>query len=252
VRYEWSAAEAQRRWRHAAALLARSILAGQARELGKSLANNAPLLLASSPYTTSGTLIEGLLQMVFRRACFDDADAPRTRDAYEKAVDRGRARLHECLDEIVAGALRWFAEAREVRRTLEDVTAGPAADAMQESNEHLRRLLNAGSLESTPTEWLRQLPRYLKAELRRRQRSGSRGSESPHIVRELRGWSARYANLEQQVGFELRWIPELDDLKHWIEEYRVSLYAQELKTLGPISAARLETRAAGIEAWITR
>jgi hypothetical protein len=58
--------------------------------------------------------------------------------------------------------------------------------------------------------------------------------------------------LENEVGGELRWIPELDDLQHWIEEYRVSLYAQELKTLGPVSAARLETRAAAIEAWVAR
>ena len=50
----------------------------------------------------------------------------------------------------------------------------------------------------------------------------------------------------------MRWIPELDELQGWIEEYRVSLYAQELKTLGPISAARLEQRAAEIEAWLTR
>jgi ATP-dependent helicase HrpA len=50
----------------------------------------------------------------------------------------------------------------------------------------------------------------------------------------------------------MRWIPELDELKFWIEEYRVSLYAQELKTLGPVSAARLEQRAAEIEAWIER
>jgi hypothetical protein len=50
----------------------------------------------------------------------------------------------------------------------------------------------------------------------------------------------------------MRWIPALDELSHWIEEYRVSLYAQELKTLGPISAARLEGRAAEIEAWIAR
>jgi ATP-dependent helicase HrpA len=148
--------------------------------------------------------------------------------------------------------LRWFAEAREVRRALDAVTTGPAADAVEESNEHLRRLLNAEALESTPTDWLRQLPRYLKAEQRRRQRSGSRGGELPHLVKDLRGWSARYSSLEQKVGSELRWIPELDDLKHWIEEYRVSLYAQELKTLGPISAARLEARAAEIEEWITR
>ena len=71
-------------------------------------------------------------------------------------------------------------------------------------------------------------------------------------MRELREWSARHQALAAQVGAELRWIPELDELHNWIEEYRVSLYAQELKTLGPISAARLEQRAAEIDAWINR
>jgi hypothetical protein len=41
-------------------------------------------------------------------------------------------------------------------------------------------------------------------------------------------------------------------LRFWIEEYRVSLYAQELKTLAPISAARLSDRAVEIEAWLDR
>ena len=50
----------------------------------------------------------------------------------------------------------------------------------------------------------------------------------------------------------MRWIPQLDELHAWIEEYRVSLYAQELKTLGPVSAARLAARTAEIDAWLTR
>jgi hypothetical protein len=50
----------------------------------------------------------------------------------------------------------------------------------------------------------------------------------------------------------MRWTPLLPELRFWIEEYRVSLYAQELKTLGPISAARLSARAAEIEAWLGR
>jgi len=58
--------------------------------------------------------------------------------------------------------------------------------------------------------------------------------------------------LEKQLGAELRWSPKIDELRFWIEEYRVSLYAQELKTLAPISAARLEQRAADIEAWLGR
>ena len=252
VRYEWSAAEARRSWRQGAVHLARTMLAAQARDLGKAIAGNASLLLAASPYLESGALTEAVLQLVFRRACFDDGEAPRARGAFEAAVDQGRARLHPCLDETVAAALNWFTEARAVRRALDDPRAALAADAADETREHLRRLLSAGNLESLPADWLRQLPRYLKAEERRWQRSAARGGEPPHIVRELREWSSRSRTLAQQVGAELRWIPELDDLQNWIEEYRVSLYAQELKTLGPISAARLEQRVAEIAAWIAR
>jgi ATP-dependent helicase HrpA len=252
VRYEWSAAEAGRSWRQGAVQLARIMLAAQARDLGKTIAGNAALLLAASPYLRSSALIEAVLQWAFRRACFDDGEAPRTREAFEKAVDQGRARLHPCLEEITAGALNWFTEARAARRVLDDPRNTLAADAADESNEHLRRLLSPGNLESLSADWLRQLPRYLKAEERRWQRNAARGGESPSIVRELREWSVRYRTLAAEVGAEMRWIPELDELQNWIEEYRVSLYAQELKTLGPISAARLEMRAAEIDAWIRR
>jgi ATP-dependent helicase HrpA len=252
LRYEWSAAEARRSWGQGAVHLARIMLAAQARDLGKTIAGNASLLLAASPYLKSDALIEAVLQLVFRRACFDDGDAPRTREAFDRAVDQGRARLHPRLEEAIAGASNWFTEARAVRRALDDPRTALAADAVEESHEHLRRLLSAGNLESLSPDWLRQLPRYLKAEERRWQRSAARGGEPAHIILELRKWSARFRTLAQEIGAELRWIPELDELQNWIEEYRVSLYAQELKTLGAISAARLETRAAEIEAWIAR
>ena len=252
VRYEWSAAEANRSWRKGAAYLARTLLAAQARDLGKTLAGNTALLLAASPYLEGDALVDTLLQMAFRRACFDDAEAPRNRAAFERAIDQGRARLHPCLDEIAAGVSSCFTEARAVRQALDDPRARASADAVDETHEHMRRLFDSGTLESLTPDWLRQLPRYLKAEERRWQRSAARGGESPHIARELREWSVRHQALSAEIGAELRWIPELDELQNWIEEYRVSLYAQELKTLGPISAARLEHRAAEIEGWIAR
>jgi ATP-dependent helicase HrpA len=192
------------------------------------------------------------LQRTFRIACVGDAEAPRSRTAFERAVEQGRARLRPCLDEIVAATLIWLAEAREVRRTLDDPRTALAADAVDESREHLRSLLKPGALESSSSDWLRQLPRYLKAEARRWQRNAARGGEPATMVRELRAWSARYQALEAKLDAELRWIPQLAELRQWIEEYRVSLYAQELKTLGPISAARLDARAAEIDAWIAR
>src|SRR5258708_18354232 len=143
-------------------------------------------------------------------------------------------------------------EGAEVRRALEGARVRLLAEAAEETRRHLQRLLDRPTLQTVPLDWLRQLPRYFKAEQRRWQRNAVRGSEPKHIAQELEQWSARYQELEKLLDAELRWTPKLVECRFWIEEYRVSLYAQELKTLGPISAARLQQRAAEIESWLGR
>jgi ATP-dependent helicase HrpA len=252
VRYEWSAEEARRTWREGAARLARTMLERHARDLSKSIAGSVPLLLSASPYINSDDLTDMLLQLSFGSACFGETDAPRTRTAYELAVDRGRERLYASLDEASAMVAGWLKEAGAVRQALDDPRIRLLSDAAEETRQHLRRLFDHRVIPTVSPDWLRQLPRYLKAEQRRWQRNAVRGGESQTIARELQQWSARYQDLDRQLGAELRWTPKLDELRFWIEEYRVSLYAQELKTLAPVSAARLGDRAAEIEAWLRR
>jgi len=252
VQYEWSPEEAQHAWQEGAVRLARTMLERHARDLSKSITGSVPLLLSASPYINSDDLTDMLLQLAFRGACFGESDAPRTRTAYELAVDRGRERLYASLEEASAVTSRWLAEAASVRQSLDDPRIRLLSDAAEETRQHLRRLLDHRVIKNMSPEWLRQLPRYLKAEQRRWQRNAVRGGEPPNIAREVHQWSARYQDLEKQLGAELRWSPKIDELRFWIEEYRVSLYAQELKTLAPISAARLEQRAADIEAWLGR
>jgi ATP-dependent helicase HrpA len=252
VRFEWSAAEALMAFRQGAVYLARVMLERQARDLAKIIAADARLLLSAAPFFTRDVLTDLMLQFVFRRACFDEADPPRTRAAFETAVDRARAQLYPSLEQVTAMVGDWFAEARAVRRLLDDPRARSHASAVEEAHAHLRRLFTGASLESMSADWLRQMPRYLKAEERRWERVLARGSESPQIARELLEWAARHQALENQMSAELRRPPQLDELRLWIEEYRVSLYAQELKTLGPVSASRLEERVQEITAWIAR
>jgi ATP-dependent helicase HrpA len=252
VHYEWSAAEAQRAWRDAAVRLARIMLEHQARDMAKSLSRSVPLLLSASPYVDGDDLTDTLLQLAFRKACFGDADPPRTRAAYELSVDRGREHLYASLEEAGATAAGWFKEAGAVRVALEDSRLRPLAEAAEETRQHLRALLDYRVLQAASPDWLRQLPRYLKAEQRRWQRNAVRGAESANVARDLKMWSTRYRDVEARLTAEMRWTLQLDELRFWIEEFRVSLYAQELKTLAPISAARLEQRAAEIEAWLNR
>ena len=251
VHYEWTPEESAHQFQQGTPYLARLMLDRQARDLAKGLAADTQLLLAASPHVHGDTLSDLLLQLTFRRACFGDAEAPRTRTAFDAAINDARERLYPVFEEVVESARLWFGEARGIRRLLEDGRARSHADLVEESQGHLRRLFSGFVIDLTD-DWLRQLTRYLKAEERRWQRLFARGSEAPQILRELREWTARADSLASRVAAESRWLPQLEDLKAWIEEYRVSLYAQELRTLGPVSAARLSARAAEIDAWLSR
>jgi ATP-dependent helicase HrpA len=228
------------------------MLDAQSRDLAKLAAADVRLLLAASSYFTREELIDLLLQLSCRRACFADAAPPRTGEAFESAIDRGRADAHEMLEHAMAELGGWLSEARAVRRLLDDPRAKVYAKAAEETRTHLAELLRPQRLQALPPDWLRQVPRYLKAEERRWQRIFARGGESPQILAELDAWSSRAAALEGLAASELRRPPELEELRLWIEEYRVSLYAQELKTHVPISAARLVQREAEIRAWFAR
>lgn len=250
--YEWTAQEALRSWRQGATRLARLVLERQSRELAKEIRSDTQLVLAANPYVRDDVLVDLLLQLTFYRACFRDTDPPRTRATFDAAVEQGRTRLYPVLAEFAASALDWFSAGRAVRRLLDDPRARSLSGLAQESHAHLQRLLDADFIGALSSDWLRRLPRHLKAEERRWQRLLSRGGEPSSISRDIDEWSTRLKSLQTQVAAELRWLPQLDELGCWIEEYRVSLYAQELKTLGPVSATRLSARAAQIDAWLTR
>ena len=252
VRFEWSAAEAAQSFAEGAVQLARTMLDRQMRDLAKLAVADMRLLLAASAYFGRDALIDLLLQLSCRCACFADLDPPRIREAFESAVDRGRADLHEMLERAIAEVGGWLAEARNLRRLLEDPRARAHGEAAEETQAHVTQMLRPDRLQALSPDWLRQVTRWLKAEERRWQRIFARGSESPQVLAELQAWSSRMASLEERAASELRRPPELEELRLWIEEYRVSLYAQELKTRITISAARLAEREAEVLAWFSR
>ena len=113
-------------------------------------------------------------------------------------------------------------------------------DASREDiQEQLNGLVSADFLRDIPAEWLQHIPRYLQAlNVRLEKLSGMPASDAEKL-KQVRSLVDSYRHLSSQpnaVSFQ----EELTQLKWMIEEFRVSLFAQTLKTSIPISAKRIE------------
>ncbi len=113
------------------------------------------------------------------------------------------------------------------------------AYSMADIKQHLNRLLSNGFIQEAGTEWLSHFPRYLKAmELRL--------EKLPAQVNRDRAWTEELGSLQQGYTNRLESHQKhklVDDnltLYRWmLEEYRVSLFAQQLGTRFPVSDKRL-------------
>jgi ATP-dependent helicase HrpA len=120
--------------------------------------------------------------------------------------------------------------------------------SLADIHDQITYLLPHNFMLSTPREWLAEYPRYLGGILSRLAKlsNGNYARDAEHTQEIAPLWSALIARAEQHrsVGLE---DPELSLYRWMLEEYRISLFAQELHTRFPISARRLERQWAKVQ-----
>jgi ATP-dependent helicase HrpA len=156
--------------------------------------------------------------------------------------------LNEVADRLAALVTSTFGEWRAVRSGLQKLHSPALLDAVGDINSQLEALLPPDFLESVPRPWLDHLPRYLKAIGKRLERLPANARRDAELAAKVQPFvTAMQALLAQLTRSTLP--PALTQLRWMIEEYRVSLFAQELKTLMKVSDKRLaeQLEAARIE-----
>jgi len=109
----------------------------------------------------------------------------------------------------------------------------------------MARLVHPGFIREAG-EWLEAYPRYMEAASIRLEKAPRERNRDQMLMQEVQSFEAR---LEARLASERRGgvvPPELAEFRWWIEELRVSLFAQQLGTTFPVSAKRLEKRWAEI------
>jgi len=195
---------------------------------------------------------ESLLRDVLNAAALSACEAsppPRGRQAFEALAAAARPKLPERVARLAAIAQECLAVALKIEQTL--AKAPPAwKAAVSDLRAQLAELVFPGFMIRHPAARLAHLPRYLKAmELRiaklANQPARDLGAMN-EMARLLAAWRQRRERLAAQgrIGGDIE--PEMEDFRWRLEELRVSLFAQELKTPEPVSVKRLEKRWAEI------
>ena len=105
----------------------------------------------------------------------------------------------------------------------------------------LARLTSDDFLIRTPWRWLSQFPRYLEAiHLRFDKRRHGAAARDDNAIQELADLEARWLERGERQRQQSIFDPELELYRWMLEEYRVSLFAQELGTAISVSAKKLE------------
>jgi len=116
----------------------------------------------------------------------------------------------------------------------------PLAFTLSDVRAQLDGLFYPGMVYATPEDWLRQYPRYLQALEIRLEKARLDPGKDRRLIEELKPHWERLAPYWEAPDQPLVVKPALLEYRWALEEFRVSLFAQTLKTRMPVSAKRLE------------
>ncbi|MCY1347130.1 RNA helicase HrpA [compost metagenome] len=122
------------------------------------------------------------------------------------------------------------------------------AMALNDIKQQLANLVYPGFVRETPGEWLKELPRYLKAIDQRLDKVGAQVQRDRVWTGELTAAWEQYKARAAKHAQEGKRDPELVLYRWMLEEYRVSLFAQQLGTKVPASDKRLAKQWSQVEA----
>ena len=210
----------------------------QAKFVSKRITDDRQLVLLSRGLPLMQSLADALTERAFRE-CFLPAEVPlpRNQQAFNGILEERRAQLSDVADRLAVTTLSALKEWRAARAALDGLRSASFADVVVDVNAQLAMLLPPDFIGSTPRPWLDYLPRYFKAVTRRIERLPPNVRKDAELAAKVKPFVIALRTLMAQPAIAVR--PEIEQLRWMIEEFRVSLFAQDLKTMLRVSEKRL-------------
>ncbi|MBH8580984.1 ATP-dependent RNA helicase HrpA [Bisbaumannia pacifica] len=225
--------------RHGIKRLAMRELPDQAKALGK-LPGLDKCALLFAKVGSKRQLVDDLVAAVFLEVMARDP-LPRSRAEFAARLEAEAAELLPHGEAQVALLARALSGHLAVTKALKGNLSFALALVYSDIKAQMQRLVHPGFIaEAGP--WLEHYPRYMEAAAIRLEKAPRERMRDQMSMQEVHGFETRLAERQEANRRAGREDPRLVEFGWWIEELRVSLFAQQLGTLMPVSAKRLEKR----------
>ncbi|WP_145012489.1 ATP-dependent RNA helicase HrpA [Pseudomonas oryzihabitans] len=242
-------AEAAYQHRRALQRLLLQQLAEQAKFLRGKLPGLTELGLLHRELGRPEALVEDILLASLDSAILaDEPELPRDGAGLASLAERRKAGWTEQAERIARLTLEILKLWHGLQKKFKGRIDLAQAVALNDIKAQLASLVYPGFVRETPLEWLKEYPRYLKAIEQRFDKLGGQVQRDRVWSGELAGLWEQYRARAAKHGQEGKRDANLELYRWMLEEYRVSLWAQQLGTRMPVSDKRLNKQWSQVEA----
>ncbi len=209
----------------------------QVKYLEKNLPDAQRLGMLFMPFGTQQELNQQIIAMAFDRACLNDP-LPVDESSFKARAAAGKSRLLLIAQELAKLVLNILNENQLLQKALPQIKNH--AQAAQDIRSQLEWLMSRRFIAETPYDRLQHVPRYLKAIGLRIEKLRGNPARDAQCMSQLQPLLQAWQKLRQATD------ARVEEFAWLLQELRVSLFAQELKTPVIVSVKRLEKMLAAL------
>jgi ATP-dependent helicase HrpA len=184
-------------------------------------------------------LISQVIDLAIERSCLMEP-LPANAEEFKQRLDLGKPKLALIAQEVGRHALSALQAHADLQKRMAQLKA-LSSNAHADVTAQIQQLVHPKFVKQTPYEYLVHLPRYLKAASMRIDKIRLNPSRDAQLQQEWQSLHQPWMKLlAAQKAYGASVDPRLNDFRWQLEELRVALYAQELKTPTPMSSKRLQ------------
>ncbi|WP_313475115.1 ATP-dependent RNA helicase HrpA [Stutzerimonas kunmingensis] len=242
--------QAEAEWQHRRAL--QRLLLQQLAEPAKYLRNKLPGLTELGLFYRDMGKVDALVEDILLASldsCILDGEAQLPRDgaALASLAERKRGDWAAHAERLARLTLEILKHWHGLQKRFKGKIDLAQAVALNDIKAQLGNLVYPGFVRETPAEWLKEYPRYLKAIEQRFEKIGAQLQRDRVWSGELAGYWEQYQTRLKKHLQEGKRDAELALYRWMLEEYRVSLWAQQLGTRMAVSDKRLNKQWSQVE-----